>query len=385
MCRLGGPRCPSHTHADLDAALARQSEVDGLIAEREEAGRALTARLRTRKENVDKRVARLGSHYDSTPAGQAALSEAIEHADTPAERKALQGRLKAAQTLREQDLANARKNRKQLGKKAQNVGSGNEPGSGNAGGQGPRTVPKGAGAHAGNAPGAGGSDSGGMAGRGHSDGDRGRVVLGGKTIDTAGPIPRSARVDVLAARGLPAPDLYELGPEHAGEFREAISALAKGNPYASSVSVYPVEDYEGMRTFVTNDGKAGIALKGDEMVSLFIHPDSEYRGSAPALMAAGVAQGGRRLDCYDTVLPKIYAKAGFVPVARVSWDDDYAPDGWDYGTYARFNNGRPDVVLMAYSPDHLDSDYDRSQGERVAGYDEAEPLIQAQLAKLNEA
>lgn len=224
-----------------------------------------------------------------------------------------------------------------------------------------------------------------MAGFKHSDGDRGRVVLGGKTIDTAGPIPRSARADVLAARGLPAPDLYEVGPEHAGEFREAISALAKGNPYASSVSVYPVEDYEGMRTFVTDDGKAGIALKGDEMVSLFIHPDSKYRGSAPALMAAGVAQGGRRLDCYDTVLPAIYARAGFVPVARVTWNDDYAPDGWDYGTYAAFNNGRPDVVLMAYSPDHLDSTYDRSAGERVAGYDEAEPLIQAQLDKLDKA
>lgn len=134
-----------------------------------------------------------------------------------------------------------------------------------------------------------------------------------------------------------------------------------------------------MRTFVSDDGKAGFALKGDEIVSVFVHPDSKYRGSAGTLLATAVSQGGRRLDCYDTVLPAIYAREGFVPVARVPWDDDYAPDGWDYGTYAKFNGGRPDVVLMAYDPVAVDSTYDRSAGVPVTDFDAAEPLMRAKL------
>ncbi|WP_260684584.1 hypothetical protein [Rhodococcus sp. KBS0724] len=60
--------------------------------------------------------------------------------------------------------------------------------------------------------------------------------------------------------------------------------------------------------------------------------------------------GGHRLDCFDTVLPTLYAYAGFVAVARLAWNDDYAPDNWDYHQGGRFNGGRPDVVFMAYDP-----------------------------------
>jgi len=137
-----------------------------------------------------------------------------------------------------------------------------------------------------------------------------------------------------------------------------------------------------MRMFVTDDGKAGYALKGDEIVSVFVHSDSKYRGAAGSLIASAVELGGRRLDCYDTVLPAVYAREGFVPVARIDWNGEYAPDDWDYGTYSGFNDGRPDVVLMAYDPAAVDSSYDRTAGTRVADYDEAEPLMQAFLSRV---
>lgn len=219
-----------------------------------------------------------------------------------------------------------------------------------------------------------------MAGRGHSDGDGTRSVLVGGRPVTARRIERSARADELRGRGLPAPDVYELdASEGAGGFREAISALKTGNRYASSVYVYDEADYGQMRLYATDDGKAGFALKGDDIVSVFVHGDSKHRGAAPSLMAAAVEQGGRRLDCYDTVLPRLYAEAGFVPVARIPWNDDYAPDTWDRAAYARFNGGRPDVVLMGYDPAAVDGTYDPEAGELVADYDEAEPLMQAFL------
>lgn len=223
-----------------------------------------------------------------------------------------------------------------------------------------------------------------MAGRGHSDGDGTRSVLVGGRPVTARRIEHSGRADELRGRGLPAPDVYELdASEGAGGFREAISALKTGNRYASSVYVYDEADYGQMRLYATDDGKAGFALKGDEIVSVFVHGDSQYRGAAPSLMAAAVEQGGRRLDCYDTVLPRLYAEAGFVPVARIPWNDDYAPDDWDHAAYARFNEGRPDVVLMGYDPAAVDGIYDPKAGELVADYDEAEPLMQAFLDEHN--
>ncbi len=45
------------------------------------------------------------------------------------------------------------------------------------------------------------------------------------------------------------------------------------------------------------------------------------------MLCQAIVPGGRRLDCFDTVLPDLYADAGFVPVARLKWNDDYAPAG----------------------------------------------------------
>lgn len=151
--------------------------------------------------------------------------------------------------------------------------------------------------------------------------------------------------------------------------------LKDGNRFHASVYVYDEAEYCDKRLFVTDDGKAGFALAGDEIVSVFRHPDSAYPNAAPALIAAAVSEGGRRLDCFDTVLPAAYARAGFVPVARLRWNDDYAPEGWDYDTYRVFNGGRPDVVFMAYDPAALDSRYERGAGPYVDDYDDATPLV----------
>lgn|GEM_PF-6865390 len=52
------------------------------------------------------------------------------------------------------------------------------------------------------------------------------------------------------------------------------------------------------------------------------------------------------MDCFGTLLPDIYEKPGFVPVARLRWNDNCALDGWNYSKYKPFNSGRPDLVFM---------------------------------------
>lgn len=129
-------------------------------------------------------------------------------------------------------------------------------------------------------------------------------------------------------------------------FRDRIAALREHNGHAGAVDVHTTEEYERCRMFLTDDGKAGFAIvEGDELVSVF-----SYRGkhAGDAVVAKAVELGARRLDCYDInhMLPGLYGSHGFSPIAYVDWDDDYAPDGWDYGTL-----GRPRVLAMAVTDD----------------------------------
>ena len=170
--------------------------------------------------------------------------------------------------------------------------------------------------------------------------------------------------------GMSAPTLYELAPDDSGVYRAQMLELTEKNPYAASVYVYDEDEYRNMRLLVTDDGRAGVALKGDEIVSAFAHKDCAHPKSVQSMLSQATALGGHRLDCFDTVLPDLYADAGFVPVARLKWNDDYAPDEWDYDTFRSFNDGRPDVVFMAYDPDRVGGDYIPGAGEYVDDYDD---------------
>ena len=205
----------------------------------------------------------------------------------------------------------------------------------------------------------------------------GRQVTVLQTVST----PR-ARAETLKTQGHSSPDVYEIGgPSGAAAFRDAISSLREGNRFAASVYVYPEDEYEGMRKFVTADGKSGFALHGDEIVSVFSREDAADPSAGRALTATAIAEGGRRLDCYDTVLPGLYAREGMVPVARIRWSDDYAPSDWDKSTFEPFNRGEPDVVFMAYDPASIDQRYQAGAGEYVEDYDQAEAKINAFLGR----
>lgn len=155
----------------------------------------------------------------------------------------------------------------------------------------------------------------------------------------------------LAAANLPTPVMRELdAKEAAPAFSDAITASAKGHKYGASVYVYPVEEYEQMRLFVSEDGSTGFAIKDDgDIVSVYTAQDSPHKGAAYNNILTAVENGGTKLDCFDTVLPKIYNRCGFEEYERFQWDDQYMPDGWDKETYKKFNNGEPDVVMMKYT------------------------------------
>jgi hypothetical protein len=67
------------------------------------------------------------------------------------------------------------------------------------------------------------------------------------------------------------------------------------------------------------------------------------KGASAAALEDAKRRGATWLECFRVHLVKIYERHGFEvdEKAAMKWDDQYAPEGWDYGEY-----GRPDVVTM---------------------------------------
>lgn len=199
-----------------------------------------------------------------------------------------------------------------------------------------------------------GQDRSNVDGRGHRDGGsvEPRVTAKGGLVDFIG-VHKPSEEDALRheALGRSSVELYELEPNSGAPlFHRQISKLKQGyNKYHASVYVYEQDEYKDMRLFMSNDGCSGIALKSDgDIVSVFSLATAKHKGAAYSMISTMVKLGGKKLDCFDTVLPKIYAQEGFVEVGRDKWSDEYKPEGWDYSTYESYNNGRPDVVYMEY-------------------------------------
>lgn len=159
--------------------------------------------------------------------------------------------------------------------------------------------------------------------------------------------PSEGFANFLKSKNKPVNSYNEL-PKGSSEsvkgFLEAFRSANKMNDKASAqVYEYPEEDYKNMRLFVAENGLSGFALKEDgDIVSVF---SREKRGSAGALELA-IAQGGKKLDCFDTFLPKIYKEHGLVEYKRDKWAEEYKPEKWDKEYFKQYNNGEPDVVYM---------------------------------------
>jgi hypothetical protein len=150
-----------------------------------------------------------------------------------------------------------------------------------------------------------------------------------------------------------------------------MTGAMQGHKFGAQVEIKSAEDLAQARLFRTEDG-SGFAIKPDgDIVAVFAGKQSA-KGSGYSMLQAAVAAGGRKLDAFDTYLPKIYETVGFRPVARLPWNDEFAPPNWDKETFSKYNNGEPDVVFFVYDPDYYGgavdvptfNDYDKAVAEQ---------------------
>lgn len=181
---------------------------------------------------------------------------------------------------------------------------------------------------------------------GESNGD-----AGGSGRVTLSPTP-----EVLARyqeAGLNIPKLNELDALTASQpYHDDMTAAMAAHPYGAQVEIKSPKELSELRLFRT-ENMGGFAIKPDGDVVAVFTGEAEPRKGIYAIMQAAIAQGGRKLDVFNTMLPNIYQTVGFKPVSRIPWSEANAPDNWDKATFAQFNNGEPDVVFFVYDPEYF--------------------------------
>lgn len=116
----------------------------------------------------------------------------------------------------------------------------------------------------------------------------------------------------------------------------------------------------GAITFMSKDGMSGAAVTADgDIEAVFRIPGGDGKRLSYQMVITAVDNGGVKLDCYGEALVKNYSKMGFEPVAKVKWNPEYAPDGWNYSP--------KDVYVMK-----LQDGLDAAQIEAKLGLSETE-------------
>lgn len=110
------------------------------------------------------------------------------------------------------------------------------------------------------------------------------------------------------------------------------------SPFLSPITE---EDLKNHTLILTADGKAGAAVSPEGDIQNVFN-NGGPKGVGNYVMLKAIESGGKTLDCFDGYLPGYYSNFGFTESGRMTFNKEYAPEGWDYDKYAT-----PDVVFMA--------------------------------------
>ena len=140
-------------------------------------------------------------------------------------------------------------------------------------------------------------------------------------------------------------------------FSDALAAAKESNSHGAYVDGQSVEalSEKGAKMIVSEDGLAGAAVgtagkeKGN-IFAVFKDKRSSAKNASAELIIQAIAQGGNKLDCYNGTLSNMYQQMGMVPVARVAFNEEFMPDGWNTE-----RDDHPDIVFWMHNGDSADT------------------------------
>lgn len=135
----------------------------------------------------------------------------------------------------------------------------------------------------------------------------------------------------------------------------AALASARENDAEHGWAVTPKSAQElaesGARLITAQNGAAGLAVAKDgDIEAVYSNKAAGApKGVTKSMIPIAIANGGTKLDCYGAGLVRLYAQYGFVPVAKVKFNPEYANPGWDA------SKGTPDIYFMMHNGDSADA------------------------------
>jgi len=191
------------------------------------------------------------------------------------------------------------------------------------------------------------------------------------------PEPAGERGDTTISRGASSQRAREARQVLAG-----VQATAERHRFGFAVDVKSPEFYNDPENTIYRSGDAGAAVTADgDLVSVYSVPGGEGNIDAVLTEASNDAD---TLDAFDIggFLPNLYNRYGFRVVARVPFNREYAPPGWDYESA-----GEPDVVLAVKDPSAGPVDYNeaRESVPAFAEWDDAEAHREKILSEIRES
>ena len=151
--------------------------------------------------------------------------------------------------------------------------------------------------------------------------------------------------------------VVEMNDAETHPFYDAIGEAKQANPYGAFVTQHETAEYDGMKKYLSADGGVGVAVTDDgNIVSVFKNPSvNTGKGAVSSILFTALENGGKKLDNFNSKkLSELYLQHGFVPVARIAFNDDYKPDDWNYK-----RDGRPDILFWVHNGDSADTILDK--------------------------
>jgi len=166
---------------------------------------------------------------------------------------------------------------------------------------------------------------------------------------TVGEAEGSVRVNGYKVNGKDTTTFGETIPNtNNNDVHEIVKSAKENNPYGAYVDLK--DDYKNYKNFTLSDGSGNVSVTPDgDIVSVVKNPNSKIKGASKQLLLTAIENGGIKLDNFDGFLTDNYQNAGFIPVAKSYFVDEYAPENWNYD-----RDGRPYVVAMIHNGDSAD-------------------------------
>ena len=205
--------------------------------------------------------------------------------------------------------------------------------------------------------------------------------------------PTTEFVDLVESSRVQPQDFVRLSADSASRnafVEKMIEAQSSRGVLGKSVDVYKPTDYKGYQLYTTPEGTGGFAIsKSGELSSAVSKKGATGAGFSDNVLAAGLQNGAKWLNAFDTVLPGKYSRFGFKPVARIKFDENFVRGEWGdeavdefMQVNSHFNGGKPDLVFMVFDPNFKNTVANNVGGKIVDSYEKGLRAVEQAIARM---